>query len=76
MTYLEFIHPRNPKTLRPHKIQWEETTEPEGFNLPPELWEAESRQFSLSKERGRIHGFMYESLFYIVWIDPDHNLYP
>ncbi len=34
-------------------------------------------QFSLSSnEHGRVHGFFIDEVFYIVWLDPDHLLYP
>jgi hypothetical protein len=40
--------------------------------------EIASRAFevSLSKAYGRIHGFVWNNTFYIVWFDPAHNLYP
>lgn len=33
-------------------------------------------ELSLSKNYGRIHGFIWNSTFHIVWFDPGHNLYP
>jgi hypothetical protein len=40
--------------------------------------EIASRAFeiSLSKNYGRIHGFIWNNTFNIVWFDPAHNLYP
>lgn len=40
--------------------------------------EIASRAFeiSLSKNYGRIHGFIWNNTFHIVWFDPAHNLYP
>jgi len=40
--------------------------------------EITSRAFeaSLSKNYGRIHGFLWNNIFHIVWIDPAHNLFP
>lgn len=37
-----------------------------------------SRAFevSLSRNYGRVHGFLWNNIFHIVWIDPAHNLYP
>lgn len=31
---------------------------------------------SLSKKYGRLHGFIWNNTFHIVWFDPAHNLYP
>jgi len=33
-------------------------------------------EISLSKNYGRIHGFIWNNTFHIVWFDPAHNLYP
>lgn len=40
--------------------------------------EIASRAFevSISKNYGRIHGFVWNNTFHIVWFDPAHNLYP
>ena len=40
--------------------------------------EIASRAFeiSLSKNYGRLHGFIWNNTFHIVWFDPAHNLYP
>lgn len=32
-------------------------------------------QFSLSKTKGRVHGFLIDNCFYIYWLDPHHNMY-
>ena len=33
-------------------------------------------QFALSaNEHGRVHGFLIQNRFYIVWLDPEHELY-
>lgn len=64
-------------TLRCHPINWEDTSE-RGFGLPNEEQLVDTPyQFSLSSnEHGRIHGFFIGEIFYIVWLDPDHLLYP
>lgn len=62
--------------LRCHPIDWDDTTE-QCFGFPKEE-EIVSipYQFSLSSnEHGRVHGFFINEIFYIVWLDPDHNLY-
>jgi hypothetical protein len=65
------------QSLRCHPIKWRETTEPNGFGIPNEKELVTiPYQFSLStNEHGRVHGFFIEDVFYIVWLDPNHNLY-
>lgn len=64
-------------SLRYHPIKWEDTSE-NGFGLPNEEQLVDTPyQFSLSSnEHGRVHGFLIDEVFYIVWLDPDHLLYP
>ncbi len=64
-------------TLRCHPIKWEDTSE-SGFSLPNEEQLVDTPyQFSLSSnEHGRVHGFFIDEIFYIVWLDRDHLLYP
>lgn len=64
-------------TLRCHPIRWEDTSE-NGFGLPNEEQLVDTPyQFSVSSnEHGRVHGFLIDEVFYIVWLDPDHLLYP
>jgi len=33
-------------------------------------------EISLSKSYGRIHGFIWNNIFHVIWLDPAHNLYP
>lgn len=33
-------------------------------------------QIRISKSKGGIHGIFVENVFYIVWLDPLHNMYP
>lgn len=33
-------------------------------------------QFRLSSSGGRVHGFLRHNTFYVVWLDPHHNLDP
>jgi len=44
------------------------------FPVKINLSEVEQIRFGASK--GGIHGFMIENVFYIVWLDPLHNMYP
>ncbi|MEG4213565.1 hypothetical protein [Microcoleus sp. S13_B4] len=65
------------KSLRCHGIIWLDTTEPNGFGIPNEdILINIPYQFQISaNEYGRVHGFFSENVFYIVWLDPEHNLY-
>lgn len=65
------------RTLRCHPIKWENTSE-NGFGLPNEEQLVDTPyQFSLSSnEHGRVHGFLIGEVFYVVWLDPRHLLYP
>jgi hypothetical protein len=76
LTVSEIINNRS-KSLRCHLITWTETTEPNGFGIPNEEQIVSSAyQFQISSnEHGRVHGFFIENVFYIVWLDPNHNLY-
>ncbi|WP_109485033.1 hypothetical protein [Occallatibacter savannae] len=68
--------------IRRHPIYFPETQEPEGFNVDPtqvELWTDSAWQFGLPIPDGqddlwRVHGFLAEETFYIVWLDPNHAL--
>lgn len=33
-------------------------------------------QIRISKSKGGIHGVFYEDTFYVIWLDPLHNMYP
>ena len=43
---------------------------PKNVNLE-EMW-----QIRISKSKGGIHGVFNENIFYIIWFDPLHHLYP
>lgn len=64
-------------SLRCHPIKWEDTSE-SGFGfLNEEQLVDTPYQFSLSSnEHGRVHGFFIDEIFYIVWLAPEHRLYP
>ena len=73
-TAREFMRSRSP-SLRSHAIDFNGTSEG-GFPLKEEVvgtpW-----QFCLSaNEHGRVHGHLIDNVFYVVWIDREHNLYP
>lgn len=33
-------------------------------------------QIRISLSKGGIHGIFYDNIFYVIWFDPHHNLYP
>ncbi|MGK7872993.1 MAG: hypothetical protein AB4426_06695 [Xenococcaceae cyanobacterium] len=74
--YDDFVNSRS-SSLRSHKINWSGTTESDGFtSLNPQLREQTAFQFEISANQyGRVHGFLLNRIFYIVWLDPHHNLY-
>lgn len=65
------------KGLRAHMHDWHNTTEKNGYShLNEQLQQCEPWQFQISaNEHGRVHGLLVDEVFYVVWIDPDHNLY-
>ena len=64
------------KTLRCHPIDWKDTSE-KSFGIPNEEQLVDvPYQFSISANKhGRVHGFFIRQVFYIVWLDPEHQLY-
>ena len=62
--------------LRCNPINWNDTSE-SGFGLPQEEQLVDPPyQFQISANaHGRVHGFIVDEVFYIVWLDPDHLLY-
>lgn len=77
MTVMEFRQQASRRGLRVHSHNWKKATAK--FNFPESFFEQhqdDCLQFSISKANGRVHGFLIDNIFYIVWLDPDHNLYP
>lgn len=74
----EEIRANKSKSLRAHTINWKETSQPRGFaHLHEQLQAEQPWQFEVSaNEHGRVHGFFIENIFFLVWLDPQHNLYP
>lgn len=72
------IHSERSSSLRAHPIAWNTTSEPEGFlHLNEQLRGSPPYQFSVSgNAHGRVHGFFLDHVFYVVWLDPGHSLYP
>ena len=43
-------------------------------DLYPDLEQQEQIQIRLDRVKGRIHGFFVDHIFYIIWLDPEHNM--
>ncbi|MDU1574857.1 MAG: hypothetical protein E6868_16590 [Pantoea sp.] len=76
MTADEFTSNRS-STLRAHPIDWDGTTEADGFSHLNEQFQSYTPyQFSISSNaHGRIHGFIANEIFHVIWLDPEHKLY-
>jgi hypothetical protein len=75
LTITEIKANRTP-VLRAHPIDWQDTTEPNGFPLNEQLKAIAAWQFQISvNAHGRVHGFFIDRTFFVVWLDPKHKLY-
>lgn len=53
-----------------HRVDWENANaKPSADLMQTEYW-----QFRLDKTHGRVIGILVDSVFYVVWLDPYHNL--
>jgi hypothetical protein len=71
-----------------HPIEFLNSNEPTGFPaVKPsldDLWTGDPWQFGLQEnendayysKKWRVHGFISDDTYYIVWLDPDHKLNP
>jgi len=68
---------RNRLPLKHHPIDFKKDkgiTE-KSFDLGQDV-DDDAWQFSLTaNEHGRVHGYFVGNVFYVVWLDPDHQLY-
>ena len=53
-----------------HPVDWNKTN----TSAPSGGEQCEYWQFRINKSKGRVIGFLIEGVFYIVWLDPHHNL--
>lgn len=51
-----------------HPVDWDHA------NTNPPSEQHEYWQFRINKSKGRVVGFIIEPVFYVVWLDPHHNL--
>lgn len=68
---------KNRKALRCHQINFSDPSVSEdSFGFSDDDLLEDAWQFQLtSNEHGRVHGFFIESTYYVVWLDPEHQLY-
>jgi hypothetical protein len=75
-TATEFRNDRT-RSLRAHEIDWQrESLTERTFGIPQgDEFDDLAYQFALSaNEHGRIQGFLIDTVFYVVWLDPYHRL--
>lgn len=60
------------KTYRVHN---HENAKPPN-SLPDGVALKDCYQIRISKSKGGIHGVFNENIFYVIWLDPLHNMYP
>lgn len=53
-----------------HPIIWSKTN----INAPANSGQCDYWQFRINKSKGRVIGFLIDGIFYLVWLDPHHNL--
>jgi len=53
-----------------HPVDWERAN----ANPPIDGEQQEYWQFRINKSRGRVIGLLIDGIFYVVWLDPYHNL--
>lgn len=64
------------KSFRCHRVSWENTPFKRGFHwIDPEIC-TNCYQISISTSKGRLQGFFIDDVFYIVWLDLHHKVYP
>lgn len=72
-----FLDQNNPD--RRHLIDFSDTSEVDGFtNIDTEqLAYEEAWQFELdARYPWRVEGILVDDMFYVIWLDPSHRLYP
>lgn len=67
------------KVLHYHKIDWTQKhipIQPEQLDWIPKNFRNNLWQLHITTSNGRIIGFIYNNIFYIVLLDPEHNMQP
>ena len=60
------------RTYRVHNHERAEPPDP----LPEGVSLKDCYQIRISKSKGGIHGVFNDNIFYVIWLDPLHNMYP
>ena len=60
------------RTYRVHNHEGANSPSP----LPPGVELKDCYQIRISASKGGIHGIFRENVFYVIWLDPLHNMYP
>lgn len=74
-TSIKLSFPKSVVTKIKEKL-YVQTRDDEGALSQAKEITANAFEISLSKNYGRIHGFIWNNTFHLVWFDPAHNLYP
>lgn len=53
-----------------HPVDWDKAN----TSMPVDSRQCEYWQFRINKSKGRVVGVMFDGVFYVVWLDPHHNL--
>ena len=61
--------------FRTYRVHNHENAKPPN-PLPEGVALKDCYQIRLSKSKGAIHGVFNENVFYVIWLDPLHNMYP
>lgn len=75
---LSDFHSSRSKSIRAHTHDWPKTARPDGYShLNEQHKDYPGWQFCLSaNEYGRVHGLMIGNVYYVIWLDLNHALYP
>lgn len=60
---------------RTYRVHSHENAKPPD-KLPNGVALKDCYQIRISTAKGGIHGVFYENIFYVIWLDPLHNMYP
>ena len=73
----EVVGNRNP-SMRAHGIDWAKSNFPAGFShLPAHLRDVAGFQLTVRRDKyGRVIGFLSGAVFYVCWLDPQHETCP
>lgn len=61
--------------IKTYRIHNHERANPPN-SLPDGVALKDCYQIRISKSKGGIHGVFNENIFYVIWLDPLHNMYP